>query len=118
MSLRAASSGSPNPPRGRSKFLRFRRAALRSRRAPPPFAGCAEGKAVTLDINHDGKQVGSVSAGSGVDVIAFSPTLGHLYVPGASSATMAIVGVAASGELSVLGTVPTADGAHCVVADD
>jgi hypothetical protein len=82
------------------------------------FAGCAEGKAVALDVNHDGKQVGSVSAGSGVDVIAYSPELGHLYVPGASSATMAIVGVAASGGLSVLGTVPTSDGAHCVAADD
>jgi hypothetical protein len=82
------------------------------------FAGCAEGKLTVLDINHDGRQLGSVRAGSGVDVIAYDPTLAHAYLPGASSATMAFVGVAASGQLTVLGTVPTANGAHCVAADD
>jgi hypothetical protein len=31
---------------------------------------------------------------------------------------MAILGVAASGKLSLLGTVPTAEGSHCAVVDD
>jgi DNA-binding beta-propeller fold protein YncE len=82
------------------------------------FAACAEGTLVVLDIDHNGKQLGSVSSGSGVDVIAYSPSLAHVYFPGAGSATMAIVGVAASGQPTVLGTVPTASGAHCVTADD
>ncbi len=82
------------------------------------FAGCAEGKAVVLDIDHGGKQLGSASSGNGVDVIGYSPTLAHLYLPGATSATMAFIGVSAVGQLSVLGTVPTAQGAHCVTADD
>ena len=82
------------------------------------FAGCAEGRLVVMDVDHDGNELGEVSAGSGVDVIAYSPTLSHAYLPGAGSATMAFVGVAANGQLTVLGTVPTARGAHCVTADD
>jgi hypothetical protein len=82
------------------------------------FAGCAEGKLVVMDVDHDGKQLGAVSAGSGVDVIAYSPTLAHAYLPGSSSATMAFVGVSPTGRLTVLGTAPTAGGAHCVAADD
>ncbi|MDP9003135.1 MAG: hypothetical protein M3O46_23840 [Myxococcota bacterium] len=82
------------------------------------FAGCAEGRLVVLDVDHNGKELGSVSSGSGVDVIGYNPSLSHAYLPGASSATMAFVGVAPSGRLTVLGTVPTAAGAHCVTADD
>jgi len=82
------------------------------------FAGCNEGKLVVLDMDHDGKQLGAASSGSGVDVIAYNPALAHAYLPGAGSATMAIIGVAASGAPAVLGTVTTARGAHCVAADD
>jgi len=82
------------------------------------FAGCAEGKAVVLDVDHNGQQLANLAVGAGVDVIDYSPTLEHLYLPGASSATMAIVGVSATGALSVLGTVATAPDAHCVVADN
>jgi hypothetical protein len=82
------------------------------------FAGCAEGKAVVLDVDHNGQQLASLAVGAGVDVIDYNPTLEHLYLPGASSATMAILGVSATGALSLLGTVATAQGAHCVVADN
>ncbi len=82
------------------------------------FAGCAEGKAVALAIDHDGKLVGTIDSGKGVDVIAYSPSLMHLYVPGAASATLAVIGVAQTGELTALASVPTAEGAHCVTADD
>jgi hypothetical protein len=81
------------------------------------FAGCSEGKAVVLDVAHGGKQLSSATSGSGVDIIDYSPSLGHLYLPGAKSATMAILGVSDKGELSVLSTVPTTQGAHCAVAD-
>jgi DNA-binding beta-propeller fold protein YncE len=82
------------------------------------FAGCAEGALSVLDVDHDGKPLGSVSSGSGVDVIAYSPALAHVYLPGASSATMAFIGIAPGGHPTLLGTVPTAAGAHCVAADD
>jgi hypothetical protein len=81
------------------------------------FAGCAEGKAFVLDVTHDGRQIASLTVGAGVDVIDYNPTLAHLYLPGATSATMAIVGISASGALSLLGTIATARDAHCVAAD-
>jgi len=82
------------------------------------FAGCAEGKAVVLDLSHNGAVLSSLSAGSGVDIIAYDPGLAHLYLPGGKSETMAILGVSKVGKLSLLSTVKTARGAHCVAADD
>jgi hypothetical protein len=81
------------------------------------FAGCSEGAAVVLDVGRGGARLSKVAAGAGVDIIAYAPALRHLYLPGGKSATMAILGVSAKGQLSVLGTVPTAPGAHCVTAD-
>jgi DNA-binding beta-propeller fold protein YncE len=82
------------------------------------FAGCNEGKAVVLDAAHDGAQLSFLSAGTGVDVIDYSSTLHHLYLPGADSSNMAILGVSATGQLSLLGTRATVAGGHCVAADD
>jgi hypothetical protein len=81
------------------------------------FVGCEEGKAVVLDVAHDGKRVGLAATGKGVDIIAYSARLKHLYVPGGDSGTMTVLSVAASGALSLLDTVPTAAGSHCVAAD-
>lgn len=80
------------------------------------FVGCAEGKAVVVDAS-TGAQLGSLASGEGVDGIAFAKGLKHLYLPGATSQTMAILGVSAKGALSLLGTVPIPAGAHCVAAD-
>jgi DNA-binding beta-propeller fold protein YncE len=82
------------------------------------FAGCDEGKATTMDLRKGGGVVGKAETGRGVDVIAWSPQLHHLYVPGEDSATMTVLDVAADGKLSPVTTVPTAKGAHCVAADD
>ena len=81
------------------------------------FAGCDEGKAVVLDAAHDGRILSSLEAGRGVDVIAYAEGARHLYLPGAESATMAILGVSDAGELKLLRTVKTARGAHCAAAD-
>jgi DNA-binding beta-propeller fold protein YncE len=82
------------------------------------FAGCAEGKTVVLDVTANGRQLSSLNFGAGVDVISYNPTLKHLYVPGASSATMGILAVSDDGKLSLVATADTASGAHCVTADD
>ena len=82
------------------------------------FAGCSEGKAIAIDVDHEGKELGTVGTGNGVDVIAYSPSLMHLYVPGASSGTLAIIDVKDNGEVATLATLPTAKGAHCVTADE
>jgi hypothetical protein len=82
------------------------------------FAGCSEGKAVVLDVAHEGKQLSRASTGKGVDVIAYSQSLRHLYVPGASSATLTVLAVGDDGQLGAIATIPSAGGAHCVTADD
>jgi hypothetical protein len=83
------------------------------------FVGCDEGTATTLDVAHGGKIVATAdTGGKGVDIIAYSQSLSHLYVPGGDSATMAVLGVDANGNLKQLGTVPTAPDAHCVAADN
>jgi hypothetical protein len=82
------------------------------------FIGCAEGKAVVLDLKKNGAVLASLSAGEGVDIIAFNPRLSHLYLPGGKSESMALLGVSKVGTLTLLSTVKTARGAHCVAADD
>jgi len=83
------------------------------------FAGCTEGRGTVADATNGGTLLGTLDVTAmGVDVIDYSASLGHLYLPGQFNATMAIAGVSASGALSLLGTVPTVGGAHCVVADD
>jgi hypothetical protein len=72
----------------------------------------------SFDVQHGGAVRDSLSAGSGVDIIAYNPNLGHLYLPGGRSETMAVLGVSKAGKLSLLASVKTARGAHCVVADD
>ena len=81
------------------------------------FVGCEEGKLSVLDLT-TGAQLGSASSGSGVDIIAYNPHLGHAYLPGEESATMAIIGISATGSAKVLDTVKTVEGAYCVAADD
>ncbi|MFT3763957.1 MAG: hypothetical protein QM820_00290 [Minicystis sp.] len=81
------------------------------------FMGCSEGGAVALDVT-TGREVGAAPGGEGVDIIAYSPSRRHLYVPGGKSRTMTIMAVSQKGSLTPLGTVPTADKAHCVTTDD
>jgi len=83
------------------------------------FVGCEEGKAVALDVEHDGRVLGSLSPGvSGVDIIAYNASLGHLYLPGESSGSLAILAVSPSGALSTLAIAQAASGSHCVSTDD
>ncbi len=83
------------------------------------FAGCAEGRGTVADVGNGGALVGTLDVPAmGVDVIDYAPSLGHLYLPGQFNGMMAIVGVDATGQLTLLQTVRTIGGAHCVVADD
>jgi hypothetical protein len=82
------------------------------------FVGCDEGKAVVLDAAHAGEIVGTASTGGGVDSIAYSPQLSHLYVPAADAALLSVIGIGRDGRLEPLGTLRTAPDAHCAAADD
>jgi hypothetical protein len=82
------------------------------------LAACAEGKLVALDAKHDGRKLGAVTTGAGVDVIAYAPGVRHAYVPAATRGEMAVIGVSPAGALKLARVVPTAKGSHCVAADD
>jgi DNA-binding beta-propeller fold protein YncE len=83
------------------------------------FAGCNEGRGTVADVTHGGAILGTLDVpAQDVDVIDYSISLAHLYLPGSSNATMAIAGVSSTGQLSLLATVPTVTGAHCAAADD
>ena len=79
------------------------------------FVACTEGRALAIGVE-SGKTLSATAAPRGIDIIDFNPALSHLYVPGAKDAAMAVVAVSSSGALSALGTLPTADRAHCVAA--
>jgi hypothetical protein len=83
------------------------------------LVACGEGKAVNLDADDDGRQLSSLASGvgSGIDVIDYDARRRRLYLPGATSATLAIVDVSRSGGLSLVASVRTAAHAHCVVSD-
>jgi DNA-binding beta-propeller fold protein YncE len=82
------------------------------------FVGCAEGRASVLDVVHDGAVLDGAGSGAGVDIIAYDPAHGHLYVPGARSATLTVFTVSPAGKLAVAATAATAQRAHCVTVDD
>ncbi len=82
------------------------------------FVGCAEGGADLLHTGYNGAILDRFRFGNGTDIIAYNPTLSHLYVPASKTAQMAIVGVSKEGMMKLLATADTALGAHCAVADD
>jgi len=80
------------------------------------FAACTEGRVVSLELE-SGKTLSSVAAPNGIDIIDYNPSRGHLYVPGAKDAQLAVVAVSSSGGLTALGRYPTVPRAHCVAAE-
>jgi len=79
------------------------------------FVGCSEGLVVTISLR-DGHQISRLSAGDGVDIIAFDPQRRRHYVPARKSANQTIASVANDGSLRKLRTLPTVPHAHCVAA--
>jgi hypothetical protein len=81
------------------------------------FVGCAEGRAIVLDIAHGGHELSSAATGDGVDIIDYDAEHGRLYVPGAKSATLTILSVSDRGALHAVATRPVAKGSHCATTD-
>lgn len=79
------------------------------------FVACEEGAITALDVTN-GRSLGRVKVGAGIDIISYDAALGHLYVPSSESAKLAILGVSSDGQLSVLGTYPGTKDSHCVAA--
>jgi hypothetical protein len=79
------------------------------------FVACWQGGLRSLDLA-SGAIVDSTQLGAGVDIISYSPELGHLYVPSSRTATLSILGVSNGGALSLLGASPGTADSHCVAA--
>lgn len=69
------------------------------------------GKLESLDLR-DGKVVGSIDTGDGVDDFDYAPSDHRVYVGAARAAKLTVAALDARGGLTVLATVPTRDGAR------
>jgi hypothetical protein len=82
------------------------------------FVACSGGSVVVLDVANGGAKLGQIAHGSSLDILSYSASLHHLYIPSGGSADLAIVGIAATGVPALLGTATTAQGSPEVTADD
>jgi DNA-binding beta-propeller fold protein YncE len=80
------------------------------------FVACTDG-AVTLDLAHDGKPVGRLKTGGGVDNIDYHGGRRLLYVASPKDAKLVIARVGDDGYLTEVAAVPTAPGARNPVVD-
>ena len=81
------------------------------------FVACTD-HVIVLDTMHDGRVVGSIQTGAGVDNIDYAEDTGLLYVAAAQAAQLTVVRIDDSGKPSLVARVPTANGTRSVVADD
>jgi hypothetical protein len=76
------------------------------------------GSIVVLDVVHGGTKLGELAQGAGLDILSYDPGLHHLYVQGATSRDLGIVGISSSGKPSLLGVVTTAASSTSVTDED
>jgi DNA-binding beta-propeller fold protein YncE len=81
------------------------------------FVACAGGGVIVLD-DESGRILGNAASGAGTHVIAYSETLGHLYVLQPENGHLEIVGISTAGTSKLLKTVTTVKHSNRVVADD
>jgi DNA-binding beta-propeller fold protein YncE len=80
------------------------------------FVACTGGVGV-LDLAHDGKAVGRLKTGGGVDDIAYDAQKRRLFVASSKDGTLTIAHVSDSGAIDLVATLPTAPGARNPVLD-
>jgi DNA-binding beta-propeller fold protein YncE len=80
------------------------------------FVACTNGARV-LDLAHDGKVLGRVDTGAGVDNLAYDVARRRLFVAAARAGDMVVADVADGGALRLLATVATAPGARNPIVD-
>jgi DNA-binding beta-propeller fold protein YncE len=79
------------------------------------FVACVD-HVIVLDTAHDGRVVGSLPTGAGVDNIDYSEDQGLLYAAAATAAKLTIAKIDDEGKPATLAVVPTVEGARSVVA--
>jgi DNA-binding beta-propeller fold protein YncE len=80
------------------------------------LVACTDG-VVSLDVAHDGKEVGRLKTGAGVDNIDYYAPKKLLYVASGRDGMLTVIRVADGGALSEVATAPTAKGARNPVVD-
>ena len=70
------------------------------------------GRVESLDVAHDGAQLGSIDTGDGVDDFDYAASNHHVYVGAAKAAKLTVAVLDPKGGLSLLASVPTKDGAR------
>jgi hypothetical protein len=80
------------------------------------FFACTDGAGV-FDLAHEGKVVGRVKTGSGVDQLAYDVSRRLLFVAAGMDAKMTVAHVADSGALDIVATVATAPSARNPILD-
>jgi DNA-binding beta-propeller fold protein YncE len=80
-------------------------------------AACTNG-AVVLDLAHDGKIVGRLKTGGGVDNLDYFAPRHLLYVASAKDGNLTFASLADSGALTTTASAPTASGARNPVVDE
>jgi DNA-binding beta-propeller fold protein YncE len=78
------------------------------------FVACTDG-AVARDLGQAGKEVGRLKTPGGVDNIDYAAKRGLLFIASGVGGTLTVARVGAAGALSALTSIPTAQGARCVV---
>jgi DNA-binding beta-propeller fold protein YncE len=81
------------------------------------FVACTD-HVIVVDTAHDGRVVGSIKTGAGVDNIDYAEDSALLYVAAAEAAQLTVARIDDSGKPSPVALVPTANGARSVVAGD
>ena len=80
------------------------------------FVAC-KARVVAMDVANDGRSIGSLEIGEGLDNIDYLPAKHLLYAAAAEAAVLTVARVDGSGALSATQTVPTVRGARGVVVD-
>ena len=79
------------------------------------FVACSD-HVIVLDTAHDGRVVGSIQTGDGVDNIDYTEETGLLYVAAAEAAQLTVARIDDKGTPTLVALVPTTKGARSVVA--
>jgi DNA-binding beta-propeller fold protein YncE len=80
------------------------------------FSGCSNKMMVVLDADQ-GKVLGTVPVGTGVDGAAFDSQLGLAVVPNGRDGTLTVVKEDPAGTFKVVQTLKTANGARTITTD-
>jgi DNA-binding beta-propeller fold protein YncE len=79
------------------------------------FVACA-GRVIALDAAHEGKVLGSILTGDGLDNIDYSQSQKTVYAAASVAGTLTIASVDDRGGMTAVALIPTAKGARSVIA--